>query len=122
MGAAIAVNLPLELDKGRVIELLNLWARSFDDGGQLRPLWYPDGAAGCVGGGNSQTWQDLWDAKERMQIEGVDGAVESLKPIEQCAVFHVHLYAVYRFTRSVEHIYADALDALALALPRRGVY
>ena len=121
MGAALAT-LPMALDNGRVIELLNLWARSFHDAGPLRAMWYPDRACGCVGGGYSQSFEDMWDAKEQRQIEGVDGAVESLEPIQQCAIFHVHLYAVYRFTRSVDHIYADALDILALALPKRGVY
>jgi hypothetical protein len=121
MGMALAT-LPLALDNGRVIELLDLWARSFHDGGQLRKLWYPDGAAGCVGGGYSMTFEDMWDAKEQREIEGVDGAVESLEPIQQCAVFHVHLYSVYRFRRPVDDIYFEALDALALDLPKRGVY
>lgn len=122
MGAALATNLTLEIDDGRLDELLGIWARSFDNFGPLRALWFPDGAAGCVGGGYSQTFEDMLDAKEAREVMAMDGAIDSLEPIQQCAIYHVHMHAVYRFARAVEHIYAEAREALRIALPMRGVY
>lgn len=120
---SVAVSVgPYILDDRRLDELLSNWARSYRDGGVLRSLWYPDTAAGCVGGGYSQTFEDMLETKEQREIEATDGAIESLEPIQQCAIFHVHLYAVYRFARSVEHIYAEAREALRVALPMRGIY
>ena len=88
-----------------------------------RELWYPDGACGCVGGGYSQTFEDMVEAGEARSAEAVNGAIESLKPIEQCAVLHYHLAAVFRFERlNVQEVYQEARYALKVGLPGRGVY
>lgn len=117
-----AMVLPLELDERRLDELLGMWARWMSASPLRDLLWYPDGACGCVGGGYSQTFDDMVDAADARMVEAVNGAIESLSPMHQCAVMHVHLYAVYRFRTTVEEVYAEARAALRLALPARGVY
>lgn len=117
-----ALTLPLELDDRRLDELLGLWARWMGSSQPYRELWYPDGACGCVGGGYSQTFEDLVEAGDLRAAEAVDGAIESLSPSQRCAVMHVHLYAVFRFRGEVEEIYLDARQALRVGLPLRGIY
>jgi hypothetical protein len=114
--------LPLVLDEGRLEELLQMWARWMSSHQPLRDLWYPDGACGCVGGGNSQTFEDMVESAEIRTVEGVNGAIESLTPIEQCAITHMHLYAVYRFREPLEVVYERAKGTLRVGLPMRGIY
>lgn len=116
------LSLPTELDDRRLDELLDLWASWMSSSQPLRDLWYPDGACGCVGGGYSQTFDDMVEAADRRAADAVNGAVESLPPIEQSAVTHVHLDAVYRFEEPMEGVYLRARDTLRVALPYRGIY
>lgn len=116
------LSLPRELDDYRLDRLLDLWSGWMRSSQPLRDLWYPDGACGCVGGGYSQSFDDMVDAADSRAAEAVNGAIESLKPIEQCAVTHVHLLAVYRFREPVQVVYLRARDGLRVALPARGVY
>ena len=116
-----AMTLPAELDERRLDELLRMW-EGWMAASPLRELWYPDGACGCVGGGYSQTFEDMVEAADCRTVEAVNGAIESLSPMQQCAVMHVHLYAVFRFRRPVDEVYGEARGALRIALPARGVY
>lgn len=84
-------------------------------------LWYPDGACGCVGGGYSQTFDDMLLAADARAAEAVDACIESLRPIQRCAVLHKHLCSVFRF-RDLEAHYLEARAALGIGLPKRGVY
>jgi hypothetical protein len=119
---AMLMSLPYELDEGRLDELLGLWERWMRSNQPLRDLWYPDGACGCVGGGYSQTFEDMLEAADARSAEAVNGAVESLSPIEQMAVNHVHLRAVYRLREPIHRVYSRARFTLRVALPARGVY
>jgi hypothetical protein len=114
--------LPLELENGRLDQLLELWTAWMSSSQPLRELWYPDGACGCVGGGYSQSFDDMVEAADARSADAVNAAIESLPPIEQCAVTHVHLYAVYRFREPVEVVYLRARETLRVALPSRGIY
>lgn len=122
MSAALAQTWSLEIGERRLDELLHMWARWMSSSQPYRELWYPDGAAGCVGGGYSLTFDDLVEAAEGRVVEAVNGAIESLSPIEQCAICNVHLYAVYRFREPCEVVYERAREALRVGLPGRGVY
>lgn len=119
---SVAMLLPLELEDSRLDELLALWTRWMASTQPYRDLWYPDSATGCVGGGYSQTFEDMVEASEARTVDAVNGAIESLSPIEQCAVLHVHLYAVFRFRESLEEVYLRARQALKIGLPQRGIY
>lgn len=113
--------LPKQLEDGRLDELLDLWAAWMRSTSHLRELWYPDGACGCVGGGYSQSFEDMVIAADQRAAEAVDACIESLTSVQRCAVLHKHLYAVFRF-RDLENAYLEARTALALGLPMRGVY
>jgi len=117
-----AACLPAQLEDARLDELLGLWARWMRSSQPLRDLWYPDAACGCVGGGYSQSFEDMVEAADARTVEAVNGAIESLSPIEQGAIVHVHLYAVFRFREPVEEVYARARQQLKIGLPMRGVY
>lgn len=114
--------LPLELSEGRLDELLGLWARWMRSDEPIRALGFPDKACGCVGGGYSQTFEDMVEAADQRAAEAMNGAIDSLPPAEQCAVLHVHLYAVYRFREPVDAVYGRARNQLRVALPARGFY
>ena len=83
---------------------------------------YPGKAAGCVGGGLSQTFDDMVDAADTRCACIVDGVVNSLSPVERSAIYHKYLYAVFRFPRGFEEAIAAARLKVAGMLVARGVY
>jgi len=113
--------LPTHLDAVRLDELLSLWARWMRSSQPFRELWYPDQAAGCVGGGNSTSFEEMVEIAELRQAEAVNGAIDSLQPNEQSAIYHFHLAAVYRMWE-LEDVYLAARATLSVVLPQRGIY
>jgi len=93
------------------------WMRK-DDVGE----GYPRSAAGCVGGGYSQTFDDMVDAADVRCARIFDSLVNSLSPVERAAVYHVHLYAVFRFPRGLDEAIASGRLKVAGWLVQRGVY
>lgn len=114
--------LPKILDDDRIGELLSLWARWMRSSQPLRELWYPDTAAGCVGGGYGLSFEDLIEANDKLQAEAVNSAIEGLTPAEQCSVYHVHLASVFRGRAPMEKTYEEARYQLRVILPSRGIY
>ena len=114
--------LPSILDDDRMGELLSLWARWMRSNQPYRELWYPDTAAGCVGGGYGLSFEDLIESSDKMQAEAVNSVIEGLTPAEQCSIYHVHLGAVFRGRSSMEGTYEQARYALRVVLPQRGIY
>jgi len=102
-------------------ELLDLWSRWMRSNQHYRELWYPDQAAGCVGGGYSNTFEDMLEASDRRQAEAVGASIDGLTPAEQASIYHVHLAAVYRL-RFLEGTYEQARYSLRVVLPQRGIY
>ena len=103
-------------------ELLSLWSRWMRSSQPLRELWYPDTACGCVGGGYSHSFDDMVEDNDKRHAEAVGAAIDDLSPSEQCAVYHVHLAAVYRFRLPMEAVYDNARYELRVILPQRGIY
>ena len=83
----------------------------------------PRRAAGCVGGGYSQSFDDMADASDIRCARIVDALVNSLGPLERAAIYHEYLYAVFRHGREA---LPQALDSARLKvagwLVQRGVY
>lgn len=83
----------------------------------------PHKAAGCVGGGYSQSFDDMADASDIRCARIVDALVHSLAPLERAAIYHQYLYAVFRHNRGM---LAQALESgrfkVAGWLVARGVY
>lgn len=84
---------------------------------------YPGKASGCVGGGYSQTFDDMIDAQDVRCASVTDALIWSLPPVERAALHHCYLYAVFRFPRGG---YEEALHngrlKLAWWLQARGFY
>lgn len=116
-----AVDL-LELDERRLDELLYLWERFMKSSQPYRELWYPDGACGCVGGGYSQSFDDMVEAADSRAAEAVNAAIEDLEGVAQAAIYHMHLGVMYGFVEDVDSAYGRGRRQLAVWLPCRGVY
>lgn len=84
---------------------------------------YPGKAAGCVGGGYSQSFDDMADASDVRCARVVDALVSSLGHLERAAIYHQYLYAVFRHGRgSLEQALYSAKLKIAGWLVQRGVY
>ena len=83
----------------------------------------PHKAAGCVGGGYSQSFDDMADASDIRCARVLDALVSSLSIAERAAVNHQYLYAVWRHGRGDLPLYlASARLKIAKWLVERGVY
>lgn len=83
----------------------------------------PHKAAGCVGGGYSQSFDDMADASDIRCARVLDALVSSLSHSERAAVNHRYLYAVFRFPReNFEELLNGARLKIAKWLVERGVY
>lgn len=83
----------------------------------------PGKAAGCVGGGYSQSFDDMVDAADVRCACIMDALVSSLSPMERAAVYHAYLYAVWRARQAVlEQSLLRARIKIAEWLVIRGVY
>ena len=114
--------LPKILDDDRIGELLSLWARWMRSNQPLRELWYPDTAAGCVGGGYSHDFDTMVADMDIQQAEAVNAAITDLTPAEQCSIFNVHLGSVFRMRGVTEGVYEEARYTLRVVLPQGGIY
>lgn len=104
----------------------------------LRTVWVPymHGSGGkprgcpnrASGGIQNYTSMDLdnVEAYERLDKtigEKIDAAIADLTPVEQCAVHHTYLHAVYRFQRdTLERVMDNALLKLEIGLRTRNVW
>jgi hypothetical protein len=83
----------------------------------------PHKAAGCVGGGYSQSFDDMADASDIRCARILDALVSSLVPVERAAINHEYLYAVWRSGRGDLPLYlGSARLKIAKWLVERGVY
>jgi hypothetical protein len=85
--------------------------------GGTRELKAPSGAAGCVGGGYSNTFEDMVLHADRQAAGIMDAMIQSLTLVQQAAIHHRYLRAVFRFPRDN---YAESL-MLACAKLRAGM-
>ena len=105
-------------------QLLNWsrWVRAKND------LGMPHEAAGCVGGGYSQDFEDELAKSERITARLTDQAIEDLgedHPGQRLAIYitwGVTKPAVWRFQRGIDNVYAEAKVNLVPRLRRRGVW
>lgn len=84
---------------------------------------YSSKAAGCIGGGYSQTFDEMADASDVRVARIVDSLVASLTPIESAAIHHQYLYAVFRHGRGeLDQALQRGRLRIAGWLVLRGVY
>lgn len=83
----------------------------------------PHKAAGCLGGGYSQSFDDMVDAADVRCARVLDALVNSLTPIERAAIYHEYLYAVFRSGHdALQQALASGRLKVAGWLVIRGVY
>lgn len=116
-----------ELDDSRLDELLKIWERWMrEDSAKVLGLGYPSQAVGCHAepwGYWEDTAQLEYEEMEYSKAESVNAVINDLPLIQQMAVYHKHLVAVYRFKReSLEDHYCAARETLRVVLPSRSVY
>lgn len=106
-------------DHRRLDELLDRWAVWIRSGGMEE---FQVGAASYWPTGRS-TFDDMLHAADSRDAERMNACIEDLVPIEQCAVGHVHVGAVWRDNRgrSMGDIYLDARLHLSEGLRRRRI-
>lgn len=81
--------------------------------GGTRELKAPSGAAGCVGGGYSNSFDDMVLHADRQAADIMNAMINSLTAVQSSAIHHRHLHATFRFPRGN---YAEALASAYIRL------
>lgn len=102
-----------------VKDALDVWVewQQKDDSARL-------GYGHCVGFNTSSLsgWDDFERRVEKNMAVNVQAIIEGLPNLQQMAIFHFHLAAVWRPQRvNIEECYQGALMAIEVALRRRGL-
>lgn len=85
-------------------------------------LGYPQRALVCSSGGASEEFDALVERADMQAVIATDAAIRSLEAIEQAAVNHRWLAAVYRLGEPVEVVYARAVIRLEGKMRGRVVF
>lgn len=99
---------------------LDNWARYMQ--GMCKPDALPDHACG-IGVSSATSFDDLMDACNLRLAKITEAVICDLPTIEQCAIHHQYLAAVWRFQRAeLPKLLTDAKAKIARGLLRRGVW
>lgn len=111
----------IEDNQAKVKDALSVWAewmqRGVDDAlGYGRTM-------GFEGGGSAiSSWEDFEHRVEKNMAINVQAIYEGLPNLQQLAIDHFHLHAVWRSNRvPIEDVYSAALVAMEIGLRRRGL-
>ena len=103
----------------RVEAHLANWADWMRSGTGVRG--YASHTPGIVSGG-LHSFEDLADQCDKHAARVTDASIQDLPGIEQAAVSHYHLAAVWRFNReTAEIVYDRAVDELTVVLSAKGL-
>lgn len=110
------------MDPDRLEFHLENWSRYMRSPGLM--IWYKNKASGTVGGGYSQTFDELCDGADLACAEAVNAIINGdLTPAESCAVHHEYLEAAYRFPREpIDVVLPRARQKIADGLERKGIW
>lgn len=108
-----------DTDHRRLDELLDRWAVWIRAGGMEQ---FEVGAAGFWSSGSTD-FDSMVNTADMKDAVTMNAVVEDLAPIEQCAVSHIHIGAVFRSNRGekMEDVYVRARINLSDGLRRRKV-
>jgi hypothetical protein len=123
MSAVLSV---VELEDTRVGELLSLWERWMREGAkstlELGPALNCESFNSTPWGYWEHTSQEQYESLEYALAPKVNASIEDLETVEQMAVYHYHLAAVFRFNRAdIGEIYDRARRKLVWIMPRHGI-
>lgn len=97
------------------------WAEWMEHGGGVRG--FPSRSAGFVAGGNSTSFDDMIETADIAAARAVDAIIDGLAPIEQVAIHHAYLAAVWRSSRvNLAAVLGRAKGKIAAGLRARGFY
>lgn len=102
----------------RVEEYLEIWADYMRIGSGCRG--YPQAVPGLLTG-NLSSWEDLQDQVNKVSARAVDAAIADLEGIEQAAINHQFLAAVWRWNGQFERVYPQAVEKVGESLVRKGM-
>lgn len=93
--------------------------------GESKPAGYPRKACGGVTNYTSLDLDNVaaYENLDRELAEKTDAVIASLSPVEQCAIHHQYLHAVYRFQReTLDIVLGRARQKIEIGLRRRDVW
>jgi len=103
----------------RYLDLWSTWMRK-----PATDLGYPTRSSFLATGGTSgaDAFDHLCDDADHYAAKATDAVICGLSPIEQSAVHHVHLAAVFRCIReSITEVYERARGKVARELAKKGL-
>lgn len=121
IGLALKVE-PIRAARARVEALLRIWVAYMH--GEAKPAGYPRKASGGVTNYTSLDLENIaaYENLDRELAEKTDQVIAGLTPVEQCAVHHEYLHAVYRFREPLDEILERAKLKIEIGLRRRDVW
>lgn len=114
---------PARAAREAVERLLRKWVTFMH--GEAKPAGYPTKASGGVTGYTSLDLDNVaaYENLDRVLAEKTDAVINGLTPIEQCAIHHRYLQAVYRFQRETFDVVLDrAKCKIEIGLRKRDVW
>lgn len=131
-GPLIAMKIvlrPVETAARRAVDriLRECWVPYMHGHGGEKPSGYPKQACGGVTNYTSMDLDNVaaYESLDKGLAQKTDAVIASMTPVEQCAVHHTYLHAVYRFRRagdSLEVVLDRALSKLEIGLRKRNVW
>jgi hypothetical protein len=104
---------------------IRMWVTFMHGPGKVKPQGYPSRACGGVTNYTSMDLENVaaYENLDRTLAEKTDAVINGLPPIEQCAIYHKYLHAVYRFPRgNLDDVLERAKNAIQAGLQRRDVW
>lgn len=113
---------PLRPAQEAVERLLKSWVRYMH--ANEGPDGYPKEACGGLTNYTSLDLDNIaaFENLDRVLAEKTDAVIASLSPVEQCAIHHAYLHAVYRFREPLEAILDRAKHKIEIGLRARDVW
>ena len=121
--AELKINVVPTVAQARVEDLLRNWVTFMH--GESKPDGYPSRACGGVTNYTSMDLENVaaYENLDRGLAEKTDAVIAGLSPVEQCAIHHTYLHAVYRFQReTLDVVLTRAKQRIEIGLRRRDVW
>lgn len=122
--ALLAIEIKPMRDAQRAVErMLRLWVSYMHGPSGAVPRGCPKQASGGLRNFTSLDLENIaaYENLDRTLAQKTDAVIASLTPIEQCAIHHHYLHAVYRF-RDLESVLERARQKIEIGLRRRDVW
>lgn len=116
---------PIRPAQKAVERLLRNWVSYMHGHGGEKPSGCPKGASGGITNYTSLDLDNVaaYENLDRTLAEKTDAVIASLTPVEQSAIHHQYLHAVYRFQReTLDMVLTRAKQKIEIGLRKRDVW